>query len=112
MQQQQPTNMYPQNNNYYPDPNQQYQNILLELDEATLREMTLTHELHNLTVQMESVLIRTDVLTERLADNEANFNFVHNRNLELESNCTSLSKLVDGLQQALVMPMEKAIPWR
>lgn len=71
------------------------------MDESTLREMTLTHELHNLTVQMESLLIRTDVLTERLADNEANFNFVHNRNIELDANCTALATLVSELQSQM-----------
>lgn len=78
-----------------------YQKLLYDLDESTLREMTLTHELHNVTVQMESLLIRTDVLTERLADNEANFNFVHNRNIELDANCTALTELVTELQSQI-----------
>ena len=78
-----------------------YQKLLYDLDESTLREMTLTHELHNVTVQLESLLIRTDVLTERLADNEANFNFVHNRNIELDANCTALTELVSELQSQI-----------
>jgi hypothetical protein len=94
-----PNNNYANQNNYI-DPDM-YQRLLYDLDESTLREMTLTHELHNLTVQMESLLIRTDVLTERLADNEANFNFVHNRNIELDANCTALATLVSELQSQM-----------
>jgi hypothetical protein len=95
-----PSNNYATNQNNYIDPDM-YQKLLYDLDESTLREMTLTHELHNVTVQMESLLIRTDVLTERLADNEANFNFVHNRNIELDANCTALTKLVTELQSQI-----------
>ena len=100
-----PPNPYSTNNNYgnqnnYIDPDM-YQRLLYDLDESTLREMTLTHELQNLTVQMESLLIRTDVLTERLADNEANFNYVHNRNIELDANCTALTARVSDLQSQI-----------
>lgn len=94
-----PPNTYGNQNNYI-DPDM-YQRLLYDLDESTLREMTLTHELQNLTVQMESLLIRTDVLTERLADNEANFNFVHNRNIELDANCTALTARVSDLQSQI-----------
>ena len=95
-----PSNNYATNQNNYIDPDM-YQKLLYDLDESTLREMTLTHELHNVTVQLESLLIRTDVLTERLADNEANFNFVHNRNIELDANCTALTELVAELQSQI-----------
>ena len=94
-----PRNNYANQNNYI-DPDM-YQRLLYDLDESTLREMTLTHEIQNLTAQMESLLIRTDVLTERLADNEANFNFVHNRNIELDANCTALTNRVSELQSQM-----------
>jgi chromosome segregation ATPase len=45
--------------------------------------------------------MRIDVLTERLADTTANFNFVHNRNLELEKNCTQLTATVGSLQEEI-----------
>jgi uncharacterized protein YlxW (UPF0749 family) len=112
-QQQQPPQTYNAYNNYPPynipqsyiDP-AAYQNLLYELDESTLREMTLTHQLHNisayvdtLTSESENLIMRIDVLTERLADTTANFNFVHNRNLELEKNCTQLTDTVGRLQE-------------
>lgn len=113
--QQSPHNYNTFSNNYQPylpqsyiDP-ASYQNLLYELDESTLREMTLTHQLHNisahvdtLTSESENLIMRIDVLTERLADTTANFNFVHNRNLELEKNCTALSTAVDTLNQEIV----------
>ena len=103
-----PNNNYATNQNNYIDPDM-YQKLLYDLDESTLREMTLTHELHNVTVQLESLLIRTDVLTERLADNEANFNFVHKRNIELDANCTALTELVAELQSQIeTYAVEKA----
>ena len=93
--------------NYF-DPNAQYQNLLMELDESTLREMTLTHQLQNLTSlvttltsESESLVLRIDVMTERLADSESNFHYVHNRNLELDANCTSLAKLVTELRDEI-----------
>jgi hypothetical protein len=95
-----PNNIIATNQNNYIDP-ELYRRLLYDLDESTLREMTLTHELHNVTVQLESLLIRTDILTERLADNEANFNYVHNRNIELDANCTALTKLVSELQRQM-----------
>ncbi|KAL9189396.1 hypothetical protein ACHAXT_009071 [Thalassiosira profunda] len=112
-QQQQPGgNYYPNNNQYgydnngYADPNAAYQNLLLELDESTLREMTMTHQIHNLTAHIstltsesDTLVAKIDVLTERLADSESNWNFVHNRNLELDANCTALTKLVAELQE-------------
>lgn len=111
--QQQPPQGYNSYSNYPPyNPPQSsyidpaaYQNLLYELDESTLREMTLTHQLHNisayvdtLTSESENLVMRIDVLTERLADSNANFNFVHNRNLELEKNCTALAATVESLQ--------------
>jgi hypothetical protein len=114
-QQQQPPQTYNSYNNYPPynlpqsyiDP-AAYQNLLYELDESTLREMTLTHQLHNisayvdtLTCESENLIMRIDVLTERLADTTANFNFVHNRNLELEKNCTQLTATVGSLQEEI-----------
>jgi len=106
-QQQHPNSNYNVYNQQQMDENAAYyQNLLYELDESTLREMTLTHHVHNLTsllgtVQSESdvLLARIDVMTERLADSDANFNYVHNRNLELDANCTSLSQLVRQLQK-------------
>ena len=114
-QQQTPQNFNSYVNNYpaynhqqsYIDP-AAYQNLLYELDESTLREMTLTHQLHNmsmyvdsLTSESENLVMRIDVLTERLADANANFNFVHNRNLELEKNCTQLTATVDNLKEEI-----------
>lgn len=113
--QQLPQNYNSYNSNYPPynppssyiDPSA-YQNLLYELDESTLREMTLTHQLHNisayvdtLTSESENLIMRIDVLTERLADTNANFNFVHNRNLELEKNCTQLTAIVDSLSEEI-----------
>lgn len=113
--QQQPPQNYNSYNNYPPyNPAQSYidpaayQNLLYELDESTLREMTLTHQLHNisayvdtLTSESENLIMRIDVLTERLADTNANFNFVTNRNLELQKNCTSLTATVESLQEEI-----------
>jgi uncharacterized phage infection (PIP) family protein YhgE len=85
-----------------------YQNLLYELDESTLREMTLTHQLHNLSSyvdslnsESENLVLRVDVLTERLADTNANFNYVHNRNLELQQNCTQLAETVETLKEEI-----------
>ena len=114
-QQQAPQNFNSYSNNYPPyNPPQSYidpaayQNLLYELDESTLREMTLTHQLHNmsiyvdsLTSESENLVMRIDVLTERLADANANFNFVHNRNLELEKNCTQLTATVGSLKEEI-----------
>ena len=114
--QQLPQNYNSYNSNYPPynppssyiDP-AAYQNLLYELDESTLREMTLTHQLHNvsayvdtLTSESENLIMRIDVLTERLADTNANFNFVHNRNLELEKNCTQLTATVESLSEEII----------
>ncbi|KAL7521507.1 hypothetical protein ACHAWX_006186 [Stephanocyclus meneghinianus] len=91
-----------------------YQNLLYELDESTLREMTLTHQLHNLssyvdslTSESENLVLRIDVLTERLADTNANFNYVHNRNLELQQNCTQLAEMVETLEEEIAGYEEK-----
>jgi len=93
-----------QNHNQYIDPNT-YQALLYDLDESTLREMTLTHQIHNLsshittlTSESELLVSRVDVLTERLADSEANFHYVHNRNIELDANCTELQSVITKLQ--------------
>ena len=93
-----------QNQNQYIDPNT-YQALLYDLDESTLREMTLTHQIHNLsshittlTSESELLVSRVDVLTERLADSEANFHYVHNRNIELDANCTELQSVITKLQ--------------
>lgn len=95
------------NQNNYIDPSS-YQNLLYELDESTLREMTLTHQLHNmssyissLTTESEKLMAKADVLTERLADSESNFNYVHNRNLELDANCTLLTSMVEELKKEI-----------
>ncbi|KAL3785968.1 hypothetical protein HJC23_005677 [Cyclotella cryptica] len=108
-------NPYTSTNNYppynpppaYVDP-ATYQNLLYELDESTLREMTLTHQLHNLssyvdslTSESENLVLRIDVLTERLADTNADFNYVHNRNLELQQNCTQLAETVETLKEEI-----------
>lgn len=92
------------NNQQYIDPNT-YQALLYDLDESTLREMTLTHQIQNLTshlnlltTESELLVSRADVITERLADSEANFHYVHNRNLELDANCTELQTAIDSLR--------------
>ena len=89
------------------DPNT-YQNLLAELDESTLREMTLTHQLQNLTSFVSSMSAETDALmnqvdslTEQLADSRSDFHFVHNRNLELDKNCSSLAGRIESLQDEL-----------
>jgi len=100
-------NSYNNQNNQYIDPNT-YQALLYDLDESTLREMTLTHQIHNLsshitTLTSESDLLvsRVDVLTERLADSDANFHYVHNRNIELDANCTELQSIITKLEHEI-----------
>ena len=89
------------------DPNT-YQNLLAELDESTLREMTLTHQLQNLTslvssmsAESDAMMNQVDALTEQLADSRSDFHFVHNRNLELDKNCSSLAGRIESLQEEL-----------
>ena len=105
-------NMYGDNPTYA-DPNNN--DLAKALDESTLREMTLTHQLHNLTslhasltAECESLTLRIDVLTERLADTTSNLNFVHNRNLEYVANCTSLLSQVAALEKKVVDKEEEA----
>mmetsp|Transcript_1125 Transcript_1125/g.2533 ORF Transcript_1125/g.2533 Transcript_1125/m.2533 type:complete len:1313 (-) Transcript_1125:57-3995(-) len=101
------------NTNYPIDP-QTYQSLLQELDESTLREMTLSHQIQNLTSlvtsltsESDTLLVRIDVLTERLADSESNTHFLHNRNLELTENCTALATLAEELRSELEMHRSK-----
>lgn len=89
------------------DPNT-YQNLLAELDESTLREMTLTHQIQNLTTlvssmsaESDAMMNQVDALTEQLADSRSDFHFVHNRNLELDKNCSSLAGRIESLQEEL-----------
>ncbi|KAL3766429.1 hypothetical protein ACHAWU_007464 [Discostella pseudostelligera] len=105
----------PMNNNYYNTPNNinnnnmiidrdTYQSLLYELDESTIREMTLTHQLQNISSYVSSLTCETqyltdkvDTLSERLADVNANYHASHSRNVELLANCTELSNMVDRL---------------
>ena len=87
------------------DPNS-YQSLLLELDESTIREMTLSHHVQNLsslvsslTSETEYLSGRIEALSERLADSESNYHTSRNRNLELEANCTALSSTIVGLKR-------------
>jgi len=81
-----------------------YQSLLYELDESTIREMTLTHQLQNISSYVSSLTCETqyltdkvDTLSERLADVNANYHASHSRNVELLANCTELSNMVDRL---------------
>ena len=87
------------------DPNS-YQSLLLELDESTIREMTLSHQVQNLsslvsslTSETEYLSSRIEALSERLADSESNYHASRNRNLELEANCTALSRTIVDLER-------------
>ena len=82
-----------------------YQSLLYELDESTIREMTLTHQLQNISSHVSSLTCETqyltdkvDTLSERLADVNANYHASHSRNVELLANCTELSNMVERLQ--------------
>ncbi len=115
-QQPQPLPLDKGNNYYYDSPNnninnnmiidrETYQSLLYELDESTIREMTLAHQLQNissivssLTCETQYLTDKVDTLSERLADVNANYHTAHSRNVELLANCTTLSDMVDRLR--------------
>ena len=88
--------------------NEEYQNILNELDESTIREMTYMNQIQNLSSYIDTITQETaylsnkvDILVERLADSTSNYHHVKNQNIELSSNCTILSSMIDTLQQEM-----------
>ena len=88
--------------------NDEYQHILNELDESTIREMTYMNQIQNLSSYIDTITQETtylsnkvDILVERLADSTSNYHHVKNQNIELSSNCTILSSMIDTLQQEM-----------
>jgi hypothetical protein len=88
--------------------NEEYQRILNELDESTIREMTYMNQIQNMSSYIDTITQETnylsnkvDILVERLADPTSNYHYVKNQNIELSNNCTSLTTIIESLQSEI-----------